>query len=104
MGDVAALSPFVAAAQQDDEFAAALAEIDAVAWTIVDPQSRDALAFIFDISKIAVRCPQEPVVDLRHRPPVAQGRKKLGKVRSLKDAKLLSYVEDIWKGVKDFHD
>jgi uncharacterized protein YqfA (UPF0365 family) len=59
------LRSLVSTAEQDDQHARTLDEIDPVARTVIDACLADALAHMLDVIEIAEREPAEPDIDAR---------------------------------------
>jgi hypothetical protein len=79
--DVSGLSAPVPAAKEDDDLLAALNEIDAVAWTMVDSQFGDPIADRLHVAKQADLQTRDTGVEVRPRAsslkPANQSRKAL---------------------------
>jgi hypothetical protein len=88
----ALLSAFVTPAKQDDEFASALIEIDAIARPMIDPHFREASACMFHISKIAIASSSNPVDDFGRGLAITQRIKPFDKLCCFPNLKGLSFV------------
>jgi hypothetical protein len=64
-GDIGFLGSLVAGAEQDDEGIAALREIDAIAWPVIDAHFPDRSADRSGVAGVAALEPEQPLGDAK---------------------------------------